>query len=173
MYVEQFKIASEDSACSHILYAACHDSAYLSQLVPFSGVRDKITLVQGAGWDSEFHNFNLNITQFPTVFRWSDLPITVPSTKVAHANGNLTPKPKAVLKKTTQNTPSDSIQHDSWNNVPLSPRGSVHATEGAPSGPMNGFGANNGTSFGNKVAVPHKSSPQLCKYFQKVCQHKC
>ncbi|EDU41015.1 conserved hypothetical protein [Pyrenophora tritici-repentis Pt-1C-BFP] len=80
---EQFKVASEDAACSHIVFAGCHDSAYLSQLIPYSGVRDKITLVQGAGWNSEFQQFNLNITQFPTLFRWSGLPAVAPPSKAA------------------------------------------------------------------------------------------
>jgi hypothetical protein len=162
--VEQFKIASEDSACSHILYAACHDSAYLSQLVPLSGRRDKITLVQGAGWNSDFHHFNLNVTQFPTVFRWSELPTAAPSAKVVHTNGNATPKPNVPQKKNDQHTLTGPRQVDSWRNGPLSPRGSV--VDGEGEGSKNGFGS--GVGFGSKLATSNKSSPQLCKYFQKV-----
>ncbi|KAF1956895.1 hypothetical protein CC80DRAFT_534884 [Byssothecium circinans] len=84
---ETFKAAATDDACSHILYAACHDSGYLSQLVPYSGHRSKITLVQGAGWNAEFHQFGLNVTQFPTIFRWSELASMPPSsTKMPLAN---------------------------------------------------------------------------------------
>ncbi|PVI05055.1 hypothetical protein DM02DRAFT_610926 [Periconia macrospinosa] len=81
---ESFKLSAEDPACSHILYAACSDPSYLSQLVPYSGCRDKISLVQGADFNSAFHQFGLNVTQFPTIFRWSDLPTAGPSAKPSH-----------------------------------------------------------------------------------------
>ncbi|KAH8725153.1 hypothetical protein GQ44DRAFT_826947 [Phaeosphaeriaceae sp. PMI808] len=164
---EQFKIACEDSACSHILYAACHDSAYLSQLVPFGGLRNKITLVQGAGWNSEFHQFNLNVTQFPTVFRWSDLPNGAPSTKSTHTNGAILPKPKATQKKSLLGAPLGPRQYDTWQNGSMSPRGSIAEFDGTSSVATNGVDTANGMSFGNKAESSQKSSSQLCKFFQK------
>ncbi|KAF2261939.1 hypothetical protein CC78DRAFT_421159, partial [Lojkania enalia] len=70
---EMFQLAAGDSACSHILYGACHDASYLSLMVPFSGMRNKISLLQAAGFSNEFHQFNLGVTQFPTLFRFSDV----------------------------------------------------------------------------------------------------
>jgi len=164
-YIEQFKIASEDSACSHVLLAACHDNAYLSQLVPFSGVRDKITLVQGAGWNSDFHHFNLNVTQFPTVFRWSELPATVPNTKTAQSNGNATPKPKLAQMKDIPVVSTGPRHSDSWrNSTPVSLRSStIDSVAGT-----DGISASNGISFGSKPTGSYKPSSQLCKFFQKV-----
>jgi hypothetical protein len=167
MCLEQFKVASEDSACTHILYAACHDTAYLSQLVAFSGVRDRITLVQGAGWSPEFHQFNLNVTQFPTIFRWSGLPTTVPSTKAVHTNGNATPKLNATPKKIITNAPTAPRQCDTWASKIMSPRTSI-AESDAASVTTNDFDTNNGISLGTKPSSSHKPTPQPCKYFQKV-----
>lgn len=161
---EQFKIASEDSACSHIFYAACHDSTYLSQLVPFSGVRDKITLVQGAGWNNEFHKLHLNVTQFPTVFRWSELQAPAPSNKTLQSSGNVTPRPKLAPKKDTYTAPLGPYLGDSWRS--LSARSSIIESEGYP----NGFGASNGVGTGSKPAKTKKPSLP-CKYFQKVSPH--
>jgi hypothetical protein len=160
---EQFKIASEDSACSHILYAACHDTAYLSQLVPMSGVREKVTLVQAAGFNSDFHQFNLNITTFPTVFRWSDLPTTIPSAKTTHTNGSTPHNSKAAQKKPSSAAHSGLRQNDTWANGSISPRDSI--TEASTT---NGLDTSSGTTFGSKATNTQKSSQQLCKYFQKV-----
>jgi hypothetical protein len=167
MRVEQFKVASEDSACTHILYAACHDSAYLSQLVGFSGLRDKVTLVQGAGWSPEFHQFNLNVTQFPTIFRWSDLPATIPNTKAAYTNGTAAPKPNATPKKPATNAPPEPREHDTWASKIVSPRSPLTGSDAA-SVTTNGFDTNNGISLGIKPSSSHKPTPQPCKYFQKV-----
>jgi hypothetical protein len=163
-------MASEDSACSHILYAACHDTAYLSQLVPFNGVRDKVTLVQGAGWNAEFHKFNLYVTQFPTVFRWSDLPTAATNMKATLTNGSVPPKPKVAQKKVAQTTPLGPRHHDTLINGSMSPRGSVMESDGV-SPTTNGFDTSNGINFGSKASSSNKSSQQLCKYFQKVYQY--
>jgi hypothetical protein len=165
-HLEQFKIAAEDSTCSHILYAACHDTAYLSQLVPLSGVREKVTLVQGAGWSPEFHQFNLNVTHFPTVFRWSDLPAAPPSIKSAYANGPVPLNLKAAQKKPSPAVSSGPRQHDARANRSMSPRGSI--TESDRASTTNGMSNGSGIAFGNKATSSHKSSQQPCKYFQKV-----
>jgi hypothetical protein len=168
-HLEQFKMAAEDSACSHILYAACHDTAYLSQLVPLSGVREKVTLVQGAGWNPEFHQFNLNVTHFPTVFRWSDLPAAPPSIKSTYANGYNSPNSKAAQKKPSPAVPSGPRQHDARTNRSMSPRDSIAGSDRTST--TNGIGNGNGIALGNKATSTHKSSPQPCKYFQKVSYH--
>jgi hypothetical protein len=166
-HTEQFKIASEDESCSHILYAACHDTAYLSQLVPLSGLREKVTLVQGAGWNSEFHQFNLNVTQFPTVFRWLDLPDPAPSTKAPVANGAATPKPKAVQKNGAPVVPTGPRHQEMWRSDSMSARSSVIDGD-RPSSGMNGFDSGSGTSFGSKAPGSQKSGQLPCKFFQKV-----
>jgi hypothetical protein len=173
---EQFKIASEDAACTHILYAACHDPAYLSELVPFSGVRDKITLVQGAGWNSEFHQFNLNVTQFPTIFRWSELPVSAPANKVVAATA---PKQKAVaavqqkplLMSGLSSTRKESWRRDDAFSVSDSAFGDLSPTD------TNGFDDQDRVGWEDRSAytTQKKGSPsnhpqkdsQLCKYFQK------
>ncbi|CAO2656000.1 Nn.00g048030.m01.CDS01 [Neocucurbitaria sp. VM-36] len=172
---EQLNLASEDTACSHILYAACHDSAYLSQLVPLSGERDKITLVQGAGWNPEFHQFNLNITQFPTVFRWSGLPTNVPNTSATANNGPTGPRPRAAQKATAPPRAQGPRLYENWQNGSISPGQSTTEPDWASSTDTNGFGGN-GVSLGTKPVKPSKSSQLPCKYFQKgYCQYgqKC
>lgn len=70
---EQFGLAIEDASCRHILFAGCHDGAYLSLFRSINNnKRDKTTLVQGAGWISDFHEYG-RVTQFPTVFRWLEI----------------------------------------------------------------------------------------------------
>ncbi|KAA8626241.1 zf-CCCH domain containing protein [Pyrenophora tritici-repentis] len=178
---EQFKVASEDAACSHIVFAGCHDSAYLSQLIPYSGVRDKITLVQGAGWNSEFQQFNLNITQFPTLFRWSGLPAVAPPSKAAApaASKHKAAAPKLVLM------PGASTRKESWRRD-----GSFSVTDstlGDSSPPLtnNGFreqdrvgweerSAYTQTAKGGQKSASKEKQP--CTFFQKgVCRYgnKC
>lgn len=57
-------------------------------------MRNKITLVQGAGFNNDFHAFTLNVTQFPTIFRWSELPstmVTAKSSNNGHSDRNASP----------------------------------------------------------------------------------
>ncbi|KAH7396511.1 hypothetical protein DE146DRAFT_615014 [Phaeosphaeria sp. MPI-PUGE-AT-0046c] len=161
---EQFKVASEDDACSHILYAACHDTSYLSQLVPLSGVREKVTLVQGAGWSPEFHQFNLNVTQFPTVFRWLDLPAAVPNAKGPQSNGTAPAQPKATQKQGPQ--PSKKHTADSWRHDSTGRGGSFFEGDRASS-TTNGFDTNSVESSSNKASGSQKSAKLPCRFFQK------
>ncbi|RMZ74557.1 Zinc finger CCCH-type [Pyrenophora seminiperda CCB06] len=173
---EQFKIASEDTSCSHIIFAGCHDSAYLSQLVPYSGIRDKFTLVQSAGWNPEFQQFNLNVTQFPTLFRWSELPVAAPTNKA----GTPMFKQKVATPKLIL-LPGASVRKESWRRDR-----SVSGTE-SPAGDIsprtNGFGEQDRVGWEERSAYTHtgkgkgaqKDNP-VCKYFQKgVCRYgnKC
>ncbi|CAN9082727.1 unnamed protein product [Alternaria alternata] len=169
---EQFKIATEDTACRHILYAACHDPAYLAQLSPFSGIRDKITLVQGAGWNSKFHEFGLDVTQFPTIFRWSEPSAATPASKGASAT---VPKQKAVVRpilKPVSPTPrKESWRRDGSFSVSDSAFGDLSPTE------TNGFDEQDSVGWEGRSAntqnvkngstLNPQNDSQLCKYFRK------
>jgi hypothetical protein len=180
---EQFRIASEDTACSHILYAACHDPAYLSQLVPFSGVRNKITLVQGAGWNPEFHQFNLNVTEFPTIFRWSELPVAAPTNK---GTVPAAPKQKAaaaaaaqrpILKPGTPTPRKESWRRDGSFSVSDSAFGDPSPTEFDGLGEQGRVGWEERSAYTQtarssfaraEASLPRaEKDPQLCKYFPK------
>ncbi|KAH7562194.1 hypothetical protein BM1_01714 [Bipolaris maydis] len=108
---DQFKFASEDAACSHILFAACNDPAYQSLLVSYNGARDKVTLVQGGKWHAEFHQFNLEVTQFPTVFSWSGISSVPPTNKPATPTP---PKPKAPLQQPILKPGLAALHKESW-----------------------------------------------------------
>lgn len=161
-------LASEDTNCRHILYAACHDHSYLSQLVPFSGLRDKITLVQGAGWNPAFHQFNLNVTQFPTLFRWSGLPGSTPAAKAQPINGAAPAKQKAVQKPAPipQSTHPSHLQ-DSWRSPKNNGTSTLFGNNDLSPTESNGSGVM-GSIWENMSISNPKESDQICKYFQKV-----
>ncbi|EUC43835.1 hypothetical protein COCMIDRAFT_99779 [Bipolaris oryzae ATCC 44560] len=108
---DQFKFASEDAACSHILFAACNDPAYQSLLVSYNGARDKVTLIQGSKWHPEFHQFNLEVTQFPTVFSWSGVSSAPPANKPATPTP---PKQKAPLQQPILKPGLAALHKESW-----------------------------------------------------------
>ena len=166
--IEQFQVASEDSNCRHILYAACHDHSYLSQLVPYSGLREKITLVQGAGWNPAFHQFNLNITQFPTLFRWSGLPGTTPTPKALPTNGAAPAKTKPIQKPTPL-PPSTHPSHlqDSWRSPKTNGTHSIYGNNDFSPTESNGSGVM-GSIWENMSPSSPKNGEEVCKYFQKV-----
>ncbi|KAF2734279.1 hypothetical protein EJ04DRAFT_577050 [Polyplosphaeria fusca] len=154
---EHFKLAAEDSACSHILFAACHDTSYLSAMVPYAGLRDKITLVQGAGFSSDFHQFNFGVTQFPTVFRWSELPVATTNGK---ASTNFSPPTK-------KGTPFAPVKPFSRNGDPWGTASGWGVEEHSPRTISSATDANE-TSWGIKAEPQSKSTPTTpCKYFQK------
>lgn len=164
-----FKLAADDNACTHILYAACHDASYLAQLVSYSGLRNKITLVQGAGFNPDFHQFSLNVTQFPTIFRWSDLPSGTPSSKASTFNSSdrtatpLKANKAAGLQNLNQSSPRKDI---SWNSF------GADTTYGAqePSS-AGGYSHPETNGWGVKTDAK-KPQPQVkCKYFAKVPSH--
>ncbi|KAF2130218.1 hypothetical protein P153DRAFT_313837 [Dothidotthia symphoricarpi CBS 119687] len=174
---EQFKFASEDKACSHILYAACHDNAYLSQLAPFSGARSKITLVQGAGFISEFHQFKLNITQFPTIFRWSELPTAaVPVTSTPAPDRSASPKELAAPRSATSYVPLHLRKtQGSWRDRAADAESSSPGFDESSSVKTDGFGDDYGSGYQEKSNASKKAKVP-CRYFQKgFCQNgsKC
>ncbi|KAL5118547.1 hypothetical protein ACEQ8H_003562 [Pleosporales sp. CAS-2024a] len=154
---EQFRVASEDSACSHIL-----------------GLRDKITLVQAAGWNPDFHQFNLNVTQFPTVFRWLELPTTAPNAKVASPSGPGSLKSKLAQRASlTLETLPGPRQMDSWRNSPGSAKSSVLGGDRASSRAPSSFDSVMRSEVAAEVApitapqTPRETTKQPCKFHQK------
>ncbi|KAH4232137.1 hypothetical protein HBI06_075850 [Parastagonospora nodorum] len=170
---EQFRVASEDSACSHILYAACHDSAYLSQLVPHKGQTEKITLVQGTNWSPEFYQFNLTVTQFPTVFRWLSTPTIAPTAKAANGNGSVPSKAKSIQNKSIPHAPSEPRQNGAWGNGGSSSAfenghtSNDRASSVATSSHDTGYGKNFGSKATSSQQSSQQSSKQPCRFFQK------
>lgn len=129
-------------------------------------MREKVTLVQGAGWSSEFHQFNLNVTQFPTIFRWLDLPAAVPNTKAPPANGTVPTQPKTAQKKGLQPLSSKNHAAELWLNNSMGRASS--GFEGDRVSPTNGFDTNSVVSSGSKAAGSQKSGTLPCRFFQKV-----
>ena len=175
-------MGAEDEACNHILFAGCHDTSYLPQLVPFSGLRNKITLLQGAGFSSEFHQFSLNVHQFPTVFRWSELPSSTPPAK-PQVNGNATPSKLAKTGRENAYSPGALRTDSRWNNsnsTPLYDSESAFGGADHPS-PMTGSSfADTSTTlpWRSKTETPQLNSPQKnstapCKYHQRVSVCSC
>lgn len=176
---EAFKMAVEDSACAHILYAACVDSQYVSQLAPFHNMRNKITLVQAAAFNSDFRRFNLETTQFPTVFRWSDHAVSKLS-----KNGQIQEREEIPTrpKKFKEEIYSSygSTNGDSWRKGSSrwdepkrgpgwdSPKGGSGWDDPTPTSLSQASTAdNNVDSWG--YTSPHKKSIHAppCKYYQK------
>lgn len=144
--------------CNHIFYAACNDTSYLGQLVPYSGCRDKISLVQGSSFNPAFCQFGFNVTQFPTVFRWSELPASVPSVK---------PPPSAErnMKVYVKNSPSRG-GHSVYNPVNESWRdNSTYTTDDASLSGNNGVVLNN---VEDEWTTIHKYKTTPCQHFLKV-----
>jgi hypothetical protein len=135
-------------------------------------MREKITLVQAAGWKSDFHQFNLNITQFPTVFRWLELPTSTPSVKAPNANGTAPPKSKVAQKKPNLDAPSGPRQNEAWSNGAASAKSSVFGADRSSSGATNNYDNANNKNFGKKttssLTSSQQSAKQPCRFFQKV-----
>ena len=165
---EQFRIASADSACSHILYAACHDSTYLSQLVPHKGQLEKITLVQGTNWNPEFYQLQLNVTQFPTVFRWLNTPSVTPAAKVANGNGSVPPKAKNAQTKSQNGAWGNGGSSSAFDNGYAS---NDRASSVATSSHDTGYGKNFGSKTASSQQSSQQSSKQPCRFFQKASRY--
>lgn len=64
-----FRLYAENAQCRHIFFAGCHDVGYLSELSPFSGNRDRITLVRTPAFHHEFNKLGMRVEDFPNIFR--------------------------------------------------------------------------------------------------------
>lgn len=84
-----FRQFVENPQCKHIYFAACHDVGYISELTPYSGNRDRITLVRTHSFHREFSKLNLRVEDFPNIFRNTPLdgPSFYASTKSAPPTG--------------------------------------------------------------------------------------
>jgi hypothetical protein len=90
--------------CKHIFFAACHDEAYIAELTPHKGDRERFTLVSfhGVGFHQKFHKLDMNIESFTGVFRTAPLDIAghtrTPSKPMNSKAQNLPPtSPSAVV----------------------------------------------------------------------------
>lgn len=116
------------------------DASYIPQLVPYRSQQDKITLIQGASFESEFLPLNLTIAQFPTVFRSSDLGVTMSTNKSSPVTKTYN------TKAPTENPDLNGILYD-------------------PGGVIVG---NPDFTDGSSAKEEANRKTKLCRYFQKV-----
>ena len=64
-----FRQFAENAQCRHIYFAGCHDVGYLSELTPYVGNRDRITLVRTPAFHHEFTKLGMRVEDFPNIFR--------------------------------------------------------------------------------------------------------
>ncbi|EQK98566.1 hypothetical protein G6O67_002828 [Ophiocordyceps sinensis] len=71
---------AENTQCKHIYFAACHDTAYISELLPNMGKHSRFTLVKtpGVKFHDEFTKLDLGIEELPGVFRSTPLESIAP-----------------------------------------------------------------------------------------------
>ena len=125
----------------------------MPQLVSYIGQQNKITLVGGAGFDSEFYRLDLTIAQFPTIFRQLDLP-TAPSTSKSSLSIKESPI-KASISKIS------ALDRENWRQESSSVKSTKHDSDSAPIRTPDFT-----NELPTKAAVNEKS--KLCRYFQKV-----
>ena len=64
-----FRQFAENAQCRHIYFAGCHDVGYLSELTPYVGNRDRITLVRTPAFHHEYTKLGMRVEDFPNIFR--------------------------------------------------------------------------------------------------------
>ena len=64
-----FRQFAENAQCRHIYFAGCHDVGYLSELSPYTGNRDCITLVRSPAFHHEFSKLGMRVEDFSNIFR--------------------------------------------------------------------------------------------------------
>ena len=96
-----FRQFAENAQCRHIYFAGCHDVGYLSELSPYTGNRDRITLVRTPAFHPEFNKLGMRVEDFPNIFRSMPLegqpsitpiktpPSQTPAAPAADANSNI------------------------------------------------------------------------------------
>ncbi|PYH94405.1 C-x8-C-x5-C-x3-H type zinc finger protein [Aspergillus ellipticus CBS 707.79] len=65
---EMFRLFADNNQCKHIFFAGCHDSGYSNLLTPYRGRTDRITLLKGASFHSEYERLDLPVRELPSVF---------------------------------------------------------------------------------------------------------
>ena len=73
MSLEMFRLFADNNQCKHIFFAGCHDSGYSNLLTPYRGRTDRITLLKGAGFHSEYERLDLPVRELPSVFMSTSL----------------------------------------------------------------------------------------------------
>ena len=68
-----FRTFVESTQCKHIFFAACHDVGYVSELKPYTGNKDRITLISNYAFHHEFSKLNLREEVLPGIFRSTPL----------------------------------------------------------------------------------------------------
>ena len=80
-----FRQFAENAQCRHIYFAGCHDVGYLSELTPYQGNRDRLTLIRTPSFHHQFLKLGMRVEDFPYIFRGTPLEDqpTVSSAKTA------------------------------------------------------------------------------------------
>ena len=73
-----FRLFAENAQCKHIYFAGCHDVGYISELTPYVGNRDRITLVRSTNYHQEFSKLGLRAEGFQNIFRLTPLDTFAP-----------------------------------------------------------------------------------------------
>ena len=68
-----FRQFVDNAQCRHIYFAGCHDVGYISELTPYNGNRDRITLMRTPAFHNEFLKLGLRAEDFPNIFRGTQL----------------------------------------------------------------------------------------------------
>jgi hypothetical protein len=68
-----FRQFVDNAQCRHIYFGGCHDVGYISELTPYSGNRDRITLMRTPAFHHEFLKLGLRAEDFPNIFRGTQL----------------------------------------------------------------------------------------------------
>jgi hypothetical protein len=139
------------------------DTSYLPQLVPYNSLHQKITLVQGAGFETDFYQLGLPIAQFPTVFRWSELA-PAPSTTKGSSTTRTSSSTKAPAP--ARDVPAlSALDRDDWRHSSVGADGISYDSNGiivsVPDFTSDSF-----------FSKPGMKKVKPCKYFQKVSYEK-
>lgn len=157
-------LAEHITSAIHYLLNVLIDTSYLPLLVPHEGLKNKVTLVQGAGFGTEFYQPGLTIAQFPTIFRWSDLATVQCTTKSSSITKPVATKGSMHASSPARDFPKTSaLDRDNW-------RQKSDSVENISQG-TNGLLIE--TADYTSEALPTKfesnKKSRLCRYFQKVC----
>ena len=130
------------------------DTSYLPQLTPYRNRHNKITLIQGAGFVSDFHQLNLTIAQLPTLFRPSELGVA------------------SLMNKNFSTTKISNMKASTGQANPLDQGLTIHESVD-----VNGISYDSGgvivgipdfTDDGSTANPESNKKTKLCRYFQKV-----
>lgn len=96
-----FRQFAEASQCKHVYFAACHDVGYVSELIPYTSSRERITLLRSYAFHPEFAKLGLRVEDLPGIFRTKPLPsdvgpyvkpaATTPASPTSYTNHNSAP----------------------------------------------------------------------------------